>query len=360
MTDFDPENLEERAREVLNAGAFAFCKCGADDEETAADNERAWRRLKILPRMFADVSKLSCATTILGAPVTSPIMIAPSGRHALFHPQAERATAIGAADEGCIYVMSSASNTRVEDVASATPDSNRWFQLYLSPDRGVSDTLIERACTAGFKAIVLTLDQPYSGRSPRAMASPLGQTTDVFANLPGQPIARSAYDPETSGKPRYPATLADLEQLVIRSPLPIVAKGIMRGDDALRCHDAGASAVIVSNHGGRHLDTAAATCDALAGVVEAAGKKLEIYVDGGIRRGTDVFKALALGARSVLVGRPVLWALATQGAGGVSNLLSFLREDLIRTMALSGAPDLSLIGRDLLAEGHAFRPQEEA
>jgi 4-hydroxymandelate oxidase len=346
--DFDA--LESSACAKLSQGAYAFAAAGADDEITLADNIAAWRRLRLRPRVLNDVAKIDTGASILGARLGSPIMVAPFGRHKLFHPEGERATARGAAAAGAVFVLPTTSTVSMEEVASEPATAPRWFQLYLPPDRALTENLIDRAEAASFRAIVLTVDQPVYGSSPRAARAPLVPSPDIRnANLPGQPIARHSYKPGHTGTVTFPATLRDLEWLVSRSRLDVVVKGVLRGDDAVRCVEAGAKAIIVSNHGGRHLDGTIATADALPEIAGAVAGKAELYVDGGIRRGTDIVKALALGARAVLVARPVIWGLALDGAEGVRAVLDHLNGELARTMALCGAVRPADIGADLVA-----------
>jgi 4-hydroxymandelate oxidase len=345
--DFDA--LEERAREKLDPGAFAFAAGGADDEITLADNIAAWRRLRLAPRMLRDVSAIDTGVTVLGARIAAPLLVAPTGRHRLFHPDGERATARGAAAAGVPYVMATTSTVTIEDVATERGAAPQWFQLYLPHDRSVTEGLVDRVAAAGFGAIVLTVDQPVYGASPRAARAPLNPGPDIRAvNLPGQPAAAHGYGAAHSGSVTFPATFDDLAWLVRRSPLPVLVKGILRADDALRCIDLGARGIIVSNHGGRHLDAAIATADALPAIAAAVGSKAEVYVDGGIRRGTDIVKALALGARAVLIGRPAVWGLAIAGADGVRDVFEHLRGELARTMALCGVAKLEEMTRDLV------------
>jgi 4-hydroxymandelate oxidase len=342
--------LEEEARNRVSPGAFAFCACGADDEITVAENSAAWRALRLRPRVLRDVRSVEISTTLLGAPVRSPIMLAPTGRHRLYHPEGERASARAAAQAGAAYILATNSTVSIEDVAAERRDAPQWFQLYMGPDRAVTEQLLDRLAAAGFTAVVLTVDQPVPGYSPRAARSPVAASPDIrHVNLPGAPIARTAYDPTLSGIVAYPTTLRDLEWLVHRSPLDILVKGVLRGDDAARTVEAGAKAVIVSNHGGRHLDTTVTTAHALPEIVEAVGDRAEVYVDGGIRRGTDVLKALALGARAVLIGRPALWGLSVNGADGVHEVLAHLNNELQRAMTLSGVAGVADIARDLVA-----------
>jgi 4-hydroxymandelate oxidase len=302
------------------------------------------------PRVLNDVAKIDTGASVLGARLASPIMVAPFGRHKLFHPEGERATARGAAAAAAVFVLPTASTVSMEDVASEPATAPRWFQLYLPPDRALAESLIDRAAAASFGAIVLTVDQPVYGSSPRAARAPLVPSPDIRnANLPGQPIAQHSYKAGHAGAVMFPATLRDLEWLVSRSRLDVVVKGVLRGDDAVRCVEAGAKAIIVSNHGGRHLDGTIATADALPEIADAIAGKAELYVDSGIRRGTDILKALALGARAVLVARPVIWGLALDGADGVRAVLDHLNAELARAMALCGAARLEDIGADLVA-----------
>jgi 4-hydroxymandelate oxidase len=346
--DFDA--LEEKARAKLSPGAYAFAAAGADDEITLAENISAWRRLRLRPHVLNEVAKIDTGGSILGARLGSPIMVAPFGRHKLFHPEGERATARGAAAAGAVFVLPTTSTVSMEDVATEPATAPRWFQLYLPPDRALTENLVDRAAAASFGAIVLTVDQPVYGSSPRAARAPIAPSPDIRnANLPGQPIAQHSYKAGHTGTVTFPATLRDLEWLVSRSRLDVVVKGVLRGDDAVRCVEAGAKAIIVSNHGGRHLDGTIAAADALPEIADAVAGKAELYVDGGIRRGTDIVKALALGARAVLVARPVIWGLALDGAEGVRAVLDHLNAELARAMALCGVARLADIGADLVA-----------
>jgi 4-hydroxymandelate oxidase len=345
--DFDA--LEERAHAKLPAPAYAFAAAGADDELTLADNLAAWRRLRLRPRVLNDITAIDTSVSVLGTRLATPIMVAPFGRHKLFHPEGEVATARGASAAGAVFVLPTTATVGIEEVAREGATAPRWFQLYLPPDRALAESLIDRAAAAGFGAIVLTVDQPVYGSSPRAARAPLKPSPDIRnANLPGAPIAQNAYRAGFTGTVTWPATWRDLEWLVNRSPLPVLVKGVLRGDDARRCADCGAKAVIVSNHGGRHLDATVASADALPEIAAAVDGKIELYVDGGIRRGTDIVKALALGARAVLVARPVIWGLALDGAEGVRAVLDHLRGELMRSMALCGVARLDEIAPDLL------------
>ena len=350
MNSADFDALEEKAHAKLAPGAYAFAVAGADDELTLGENIAAWRRLRLRPRVLNDVTGIDTDVRILGARLATPIMVAPFGRHKLFHPEGERATAHGAASAGAIFVLPTTSTVSIEDVAAEVAAAPRWFQLYLPADRTLAENLIDRATAAGFGAIVLTVDQPVYGSSPRAARTPLPASPDIRnANLPGEPVAQHSYKAGHSGTVTFPVTWRDLEWLVRRSRLDVVVKGVLRGDDAVRCADAGAKAIIVSNHGGRHLDGTLATADTLPEIADAVAGKAELYVDGGIRRGTDIVKALALGARAVLVARPVIWGLALDGSEGVRAVLDHLHGELVRAMALCGVARLEDISADLVA-----------
>jgi 4-hydroxymandelate oxidase len=347
MDSADFDALEAQARATLSPAAYAFAAAGADDEITLADNIAAWRRLRLRPRVLNDITAIDTSVSVLGARLPSPVMVAPFGRHKLFHPEGECATARGAG--ATVFVLPTTATVSMEDVAKEPASAPRWFQLYLPSDRALAESLIDRAADAGYRAVVLTVDQPVYGSSPRAARAPLAPSPDIRnANLPGSPIAQNSYKAGWTGSVTWPATWRDLDWLVKRCKVDVIVKGVLRGDDAGRCVDIGVKAVMVSNHGGRHLDAAVASADALPEIVAAVGTRAEVYVDGGIRRGTDIVKALALGARAVLVARPVVWGLATAGEQGVRAVLDHLHAELARSMALCGVPRLADITPDLV------------
>ncbi|MGH8885566.1 MAG: alpha-hydroxy acid oxidase [Egibacteraceae bacterium] len=347
------DELERQAQQRLSRLAYDYFVGGADDELTLADNVAAWRRLRLRPRVLRDVSKVTTSTTVLGTPVSLPALVAPMAYQRLAHDDdGERATAQGAAAAGTIMIASTFSTVCLEDIAAAAPGAARWFQLYVHRDRGWTAELVARAVAAGYRALVLTVDLPVFGLRRRDEQNrfrlPPGMT---MANV-GEPppegsgsaltaYARAELDPGL--------TFADVEWLRGLCDLPILVKGVLRGDDARACVDAGARGIVVSNHGGRQLDTAIATADALPEVVAAVGGDVEVLVDGGIRRGTDLVKALALGAQAALVGRPVIWGLVSGGSGGVRSVLDTLRDEFGRALALCGAPTVGAITADLLA-----------
>ena len=350
MDSVDFDALEGKARANMPPELFAFLAAGADDEISANENIAAWRNMRLRPRVLRDLTSTDTSVTLLGQKHVSPILIAPTGRHKLFHPEGERATARGAAAANVAYVMASNANVLIEDVAAERKSAPQWFQLYYWPNRAEVEALIDRLAAAGFSALVLTVDAPVGGWSPRAARAQHQPTPEIRnINMPGSPMARTFYHPDFAGKVMYPATWRELEWLVKRAPMPVLVKGVLRADDAVRCVECGARAIMVSNHGGRHLDTTVTTAAAVAAIAAALAGKAEVYVDGGIRRGTDILKALALGARAVLIGRPVIWGLAVDGADGVTAVLEHLRVELVRAMQLTGTASLKEATADLLA-----------
>jgi isopentenyl diphosphate isomerase/L-lactate dehydrogenase-like FMN-dependent dehydrogenase len=347
----DLDALEQNARRVMRPESWVFCDTGADDEITATENVAAWRRLKLRPRMLRDIVEVDTGVTLLGAKLGTPIMVAPTGRHHLFHANGERETAHGAAAAGALFVMSTSGSTTVEDVAAEAAGVPQWFQLYMQPDRDATAELLDRCVRAGFRALVLTVDQPVPGWSPRAYRTPVIASEKVRSvNMVGQPVARTAYDADRKGIVMFPTNFHDLEWLVKRAGMPVVVKGLLRADDALRCVNCGVKGIMVSNHGGRHLDTTVTTAEVLHEIATTVGKSAEVYVDGGIRRGTDIVKALALGARAVLLGRPPLWGLSVAGSAGVAAVMAHMRDEMVRAMRLSGANSLAALTLDLVKQ----------
>ena len=342
-------DLEQRAREILARPVYDFVSGGADDEVTLRDNEAAWNRIRLRPHVLQRVDRVSTRTTLLGAPVGAPIMVAPFSYQRLIHAEGEVATARGGAAAESLLVISTRATVSLEEIASAAPNLPRWFQVYILRDRGWTAELVLRAAASGCRALMLTVDAPVIGRNHRAERSrfsfPQSQLANLGSGVPVDPAALQSY----SGAEHDPAIdLDDIEWLRQVANLPVIVKGVLRGDDAAACVEAGADAVVVSNHGGRQLDTSIATADALPDVAESVGSRAQVYVDGGIRRGTDILKALALGADAVLVGRPAIWGLAVAGADGVFAVLNTLRQELVRAMILCQAPTLQSISSDLL------------
>jgi 4-hydroxymandelate oxidase len=346
--------LEAAAKDKLSAIAWDYYAGGADDEITLRANVAAYRRLALHYRVLVDVAVRDLATSVLGDAVDLPVLIAPTAFHRLAHPDGELAAVRAAGAAGTVFVLSTLSNTAVEAVVAAATGPV-WFQLYVYRDRGATEALIRRVEAAGCKKLVLTVDAPLIGRRERDVRNrftlPEGlRLENLHAGFDTLPAAA-----EDSGLSSYVAQLLDaglawddLAWLREVTTLPIVVKGIVRPDDATRAVAAGAAGIIVSNHGGRQLDGAPATIDVLPAIVDAVGGAIEVLLDGGIRRGTDVIKALALGARGVLIGRPVLWGLATAGEAGVRQALEILRREIDLGMALCGCPTIATITRDLV------------
>jgi 4-hydroxymandelate oxidase len=339
-----PVNLAEyeaHARTILPPMVWDYYAGGADDELTLRDNCAAYGRVKLLPRALVDVSRIELGTTVLGARVAAPVLVPPLAYQRLAHDDGERATARGAAAAGTLMVVSTMSTTRLEDVAAAAPEAPRWFQLYVYKDRGVSADLVRRAEAAGYRALVLTVDTPRLGRRERDVRNGFGLPPHLsVANFDGTLASKPAGVPGVSGLAAYGA--AHLDDSLGWD------KGVMTDADARLALAHGAAAIGVSNHGGRQLDGVPASLDVLAEIVDAVAGACEVYVDGGVRRGTDVVKALARGARAVLVGRPILWGLASAGAAGVERVLTLLCEELEHALALVGCPSVHALDRSFL------------
>ena len=350
--------LEAIAREKLAREAYDYYASGANDEVTLRENRAAYDRLTLAYRVLVDVSRRDMATSVLGQPIEMPIVVAPTAFHRMACPEGELATVRAAGAAGTVMILSTLSNTRVEDVVAAA-SGPVWFQLYVYRDRGAAEGLVRRAEAAGCRALVLTVDAPFLGRRERDVRNRFRLPPGLaVANLLPEGYGEVPPGLADSGLAVYFASLLnpamtwqDLAWLRSITELPIVVKGIIRPDDALRAAEAGVAGIVVSNHGGRQLDTSPATIDVLpeiANALDARGHRMEVLVDGGVRRGTDVLKALALGARAVLVGRPILWGLAADGEAGASWVLRLLRDELDLAMALAGAPTLADITRDLV------------
>ncbi|MFO0740543.1 MAG: alpha-hydroxy acid oxidase [Labilithrix sp.] len=350
------DDWEALARSRLSAMAYDYYRSGADDEHTLRRNRDAYARFEIWYRTLVDVAAPRIATSVLGTDVATPILVAPTAYHRLANAEGEPATARAAAACGSVYCASTLATTLLEDVAAAAPGAPQWFQLYVHKDRAFTGSLIERAKKAGYRAIAVTVDTPVLGRRcadvRNAFALPEGLVmSNLVPILPpdlgqgaGSELARFVAS-------RHDAafTWTDLDEIArLAAPLPVVVKGIARADDALRALDHGARAIWVSNHGGRQLDYAPATIDVLPEVVRAVADRAEVYVDGGIRSGTQALIALGLGARAVFVGRPVLGGLAAGGEAGVSAVLELLTSELVRAMQLAGCPDLAAARDDLI------------
>ena len=344
MTDLEQlintRDWERAAREVLDPGVYGYYAGGAGDEYTLRDNRRAFRRRRLRPRMLADVGSVSTAATVLGGPVSLPVLVAPTALHRLANPEGECATARAAARAGTVMCLSTIATATPAEVADAAPGGRRWFQVYVFRDRGVTRSFVSEAEERGYEALVLTVDAPRFGHRERDLRTgfvvPPEYAVPSFAAAVGGPVAATAAEMAEQFDPTL--SWGDVEELASESSVPLLVKGILTAEDARLARDHGAAGVVVSNHGGRQVDGVAASLDALPEVVEAVGGEVEVLVDGGVRRGTDVIVALALGARAVLVGRPVLWGLAVAGEEGAFRVLELLRAELERALALCGCP----------------------
>jgi len=350
LADFEPS-----ARLSMEPAAFDYVAGGAWDETTLAENEAAWRRFRLCPRVLVDVSQVQAGSTLLGTPVSMPVAIAPMAVHGIAHPDGEVATVAGAAAAGVPFTLSTMSSRSIEDVARAAPDGVRWFQLYTQAEPARTRELVERAVAARYRAIVLTVDLPVLGFRERDRRS--GFQLPALGNFAdGHPthVGRASGADEGDARPGPGLTWDDLAEIRRWSSLPLVLKGILTAADARLAVDHGADGIVVSNHGARQLDRVPAPIDVLAEIAAAVDGRAEIWVDGGVRRGLDIAIALALGARGVLVGKPIFWALATAGAEGVERALAILREEFEIALALLGAPTPADVTRD-----HLERPERD-
>jgi 4-hydroxymandelate oxidase len=347
--------LEELARAKLPRMAFDYYAGGSHDEVTLRENVAAFGRIRVHYRVLRDVSARSMKTTVLGQEVSFPVLVAPTAAQKMAHADGEIATARAAGAQGTVMTLSTLATTSIEEVARAATGP-LWFQLYVYKDRGATEAVVARAEAAGCRALVLTVDAPMLGTRER-------DVRNRFALPPGLSIANmvpAGYGgvptiDDGSGLAAYVNALhdcslswRDLAWLRSRTKLPILIKGSVRADDARLAVDAGVAGVVVSNHGGRQLDSSPATIDVLPHVVDAVAGRCEVLMDGGVRRGTDVLKALALGAKAVLLGRPVLWGLSLGGQQGVERVLDTLRRELDLAMALAGCASIAEVTRDLV------------
>jgi 4-hydroxymandelate oxidase len=348
--DFEAEAVLRLPADVLD-----YYAGGALDEVTLCENRAAYGRIPLYFHALAEVRERLLATTVLGERVSMPILVAPTAFHRMAHQDGELATARAAAKAETLMVVSTLSNTDVEDISAAS-NGPLWFQLYIYKDRAATRDLVARVERTRCRAIVLTVDAPLLGPRERDVrnrfALPEGLSVKNLLGAGQGTVSRELFG---SGLAKYVGTFIDpaiawrdVEWLQSITKLPIVIKGIVRADNARRAVEMGVKGIVVSNHGGRQLDTSPATIDALPHVAEAVGGRAEVYVDGGIRRGIDVVKALARGARAVFVGRPVLWGLAVDGENGVARVLEILRAELDNAMGLCGCSNVSEIDASLL------------
>ncbi|MGW5262137.1 alpha-hydroxy acid oxidase [Microbispora sp. NPDC004025] len=330
-------DFEAAARDRLDPAHYDYFAAGAGDEVTVKANEAAFARLTLLPRVLRGAGSPRIGVTLLGSSAATPVLVAPTAFHRLAHPEGEKATARAAAAAETIMIVSMAATVAVEDVAAAAPGATLWFQLYVQPDMAFTEAIVRRAEKAGCAALVVTADSPARGRRDRDVRNgfedlPEGMRCENLRDGDAGPVRPIVMSPAISWE--------HVDALRRMTRLPIVLKGVTHPADARLALDHGVSALYVSNHGGRQLDTVPATVDLLPEIVAAVGGAVPVLVDGGIRRGTDVVKALALGASAVAVGRPVIWGLAAGGECGVARVLALLREEVEHALTLCGLASL--------------------
>ncbi|NXO57627.1 HAOX2 oxidase, partial [Aramus guarauna] len=336
-------DFEAYAKKYLPKIAWDFFAAGADDCSTRDENILAYKRIHFRPRMLQDVSVMDIRTKLLGTEISFPVGIAPTGFHQLAWPDGEKSTARAAKAMNTCYIASTYSTCTLEEISAAAPGGLRWFQLYIHRNRAVSQQLVQRAAASGFQGLVLTADLPYTGKRRDDVRNGFCLPPHMkLKNLEGafEVCKMSLLDPSV--------TWNDIYWLRSLTHLPIIIKGILTKEDAELAVRHGVQGIIVSNHGGRQLDGGPATIDALAEVVEAVQGRAEVYLDGGIRKGSDVLKALALGAKCVFIGRPALWGLAYKGEEGLQEVLRILQDEFRLSMALAGCASVSEIGRHLV------------
>ncbi len=343
------EEFETAARSGLRADVWDYLQGGSGTESTLAANLTAFQRIIVRPRVLVDISARDLGTTLLGAPLDFPVAIAPMAFQRLAHPDGEVAAAAAAREVGSLFIASTMASRSFEEIAAAA-GGTWWLQVYWLRQREVLGRMLRRAADAGCKALMLTVDTPRLGRRLRDIRNGFTLPPGIRAVNVESSVMAAAHerDPRASALQRHVAsefdptiTWADLAWLRAQTTLPVMLKGIVTAEDTVLAVDHGVDAIVVSNHGGRQLDGAIASMDALPEVVAAAAGRIPVLVDGGVRNGTDVFKALALGAHAVLVGRPVLWGLAHAGAAGAGAVLTLLREELSEVMALAGRPRIA-------------------
>ena len=353
----DPINIyeyEALAKERLSKAEYDFIAGGATDEITINRTRAVYDAIMLRPRMLVDVSHVDISTSVLGQEIRLPILLDPAGAHGRAHPDAELASARAAGAEGTIMVVSSAASYTLEEIAQAATGPI-WFQQYLYRDQGLTREMARRAEDANYSVICVTLDSKVKPKRERNIRN--NYVSPAPANYAGLNLEKYSWEfnpdaPRGLNDIRDPAaTWKNLEWLVANTSLPVIVKGVMTWEDARLCVEHGVKGLIVSNHGGRQLDTTFATIEVLPEVVEASEGRLEVYLDGGIRRGADVVKALALGAKAVLLGRPTFWGLAVSGEAGVRDILHILRDELEMTMAMCGKPTLDDLDSTMLGIG---------
>lgn len=347
------DDFEPAARAVLSQGIYDYIAGGSEDEAALRGNREAFARYRFRFKVLASTDQTDLSSELFGQRFRMPVHLAPTAIQRMAHPDGELAAYRAASESGIAYSLSTLASAAIEEVAAAA-SGPRWFQLYMHTERAVTASFIERAVDAGYSAILLTVDLPKTGRRERDIRNAFSLPDGLrYANLDARRRADSAEGPDpfaqnVNANTNQGLGWADLEWLVARTPLPVIVKGVVRADDARHAVEAGARGLIVSNHGGRQLDYAIASLDALPEVVEAVGRDVPVLMDGGVRRGTDVLKALCLGAKGVLIGRPFLYALAVGGEDAVTRMLALLRDEIEVSMTLLGVRHLSELSNDLV------------
>ncbi|HTI15795.1 MAG TPA: alpha-hydroxy acid oxidase [Dictyobacter sp.] len=335
-------DYETQAKTLIPTPIWDHINGASNDEETLSANRSDYARIRLRPRVLVDVATLHTETTILGHQLQMPILIAPAAGHQLVHPDGECATAQAAEQAGTIMIVSAFASKTVEEVAAST-HAPLWLQMYSYNSRETTATLVKRAEAAGFQAIVMTVDSPQLGQRERDMRNHFQRSDYVpLANFQDNDVSRIPH------LRHLVDTWETVDWLHSLTNLPILLKGILTAEDALLALEHGAAGIIVSNHGGRQLDGAVTGLEALTEIAPAVAGRCPLIVDGGIRRGTDILKSLALGANAVLLGRPTFWGLAVNGAEGVQHILSILHNELKMAMALAGRPTIESLDRSLL------------
>ncbi|MGE0489503.1 MAG: alpha-hydroxy acid oxidase [Vulcanimicrobiota bacterium] len=358
MEPVNLDDFQEIARQKLSQSAYDYYVSGAHDQVTLARNRAAFDEIRLFYRVMVDVSLRSARTTLLGQPLSLPVLAAPTAFHAMATPDGELATARACAKAGTSMILSTLSNYPMEEVAQAA-GGQFWFQLYVYKDRQATHELVARARHAGARALVVTVDAPLLGCREADVRNRFALPEGLkVVNLTAAGLADLPATVNDSGLAAYFYSMIDdslnwkdIEWLRSISDLPVFIKGVVRVDDARRAIESGASGLVVSNHGGRQLDTSPATIEVLGPIARAVAGRIPVLLDGGVRRGTDVVKALALGASAVLIGRPILWGLASAGEAGVTQVFELFRREIDLAMALCGTPTLADIGPDLLDPG---------
>ncbi|KAK4879617.1 hypothetical protein RN001_007763 [Aquatica leii] len=350
------QDLENHAYKVLPKNILDYYKSGALSEQTLKLNRSAFSNFRIRPRMMRNVTDRDLSITVMGEKVAMPIGIAPTAMQKMAHPEGEAATAMAAQEKGVIYILSTIATTSIEEIATVAPNAIKWFQLYVYKDRGITKQLIQRAEKAGFKALVLTVDAPVFGLRLSDVRNKFTLPSHLkFANFEGTVNVEINEDVTGSGINKYVSnafdtslTWDDLKWLRSITKLPILLKGILTAEDAIKAADLGVVGIIVSNHGARQVDSVPASIEVLPEIVKAVGDRMEVFIDGGFREGIDVFKALALGAKMVFVGRPVLWGLSYDGQRGVKKVFDMLENEFDNTMTLTGCATVKDIIPDMV------------